>query len=255
MKTLEESVMAAMDGSDQALLPYLPYILQDFWEIGTDPEIIISLIKKHADTGKQLNALDLGCGKGAVSVKVASILGCKCYGIDAIPDFISFASFKATEYGVKDLCRFEVGDIREKIKKLDKYDIVILGAIGQVFGNYHEILNGLKSHLNGGGFIIIDDGYIEDGSNYKNDQYFRKSELNKQISDAGMFVVEEIIATEETHGDYDSEYNKLSKRCEELAEKYPEKEELFLSYREKQKEEYGLLKSGIICSTMVLKNA
>jgi hypothetical protein len=36
MKSLEESVKAAMDVTDKELLPYLPYILQDFWEMGSD---------------------------------------------------------------------------------------------------------------------------------------------------------------------------------------------------------------------------
>lgn len=47
MKSLEESVATSLDCSGNSLLPYLPYILQDFWEIGASPEVIIDLIRKH----------------------------------------------------------------------------------------------------------------------------------------------------------------------------------------------------------------
>ncbi len=48
MKTVEESVVTAMDGSDKELYPFLPYILQDAWELGADPDTIIGLVRKHA---------------------------------------------------------------------------------------------------------------------------------------------------------------------------------------------------------------
>jgi len=40
MKTVEESILVSMDCSDRQILSYLPYILQDFWEIGTDPKTV-----------------------------------------------------------------------------------------------------------------------------------------------------------------------------------------------------------------------
>ena len=85
MKTIEESVVTAMDGSDKELFPYLPYILQDLWEIGADPTIIIKLIDKRFPNSDKLKVLDLGCGKGAVSIKVSQKFGYHCLGIDAVP--------------------------------------------------------------------------------------------------------------------------------------------------------------------------
>ncbi len=110
--SLEECVVAAMDGTDKELFPFLPYILQDTWEIGADPETIIKLIHKHLNNFSNLNVLDLGCGKGAVSIQLANKLKCRCHGIDAIPEFIDEARKKAIEYHVNHLCKFEVGDIR-----------------------------------------------------------------------------------------------------------------------------------------------
>jgi cyclopropane fatty-acyl-phospholipid synthase-like methyltransferase len=254
MKTIEESILTAMDCTDKEVLPYLPYILQDFWEIGSDPKVMISLIKKYIAPNSSPRVLDLGCGKGVVSINIARQLNYECYGIDAIPEFISFAQSKANEFGVGNLCRFEVDDIREKIKTLASYDVIILGAIGQVFGNYFETLSILGNHLNEGGIIIIDDGYIEDHSNFKHEQIFSKSEMEKQINDAGMQLIENIKANEDDKAEnYYTEYNNLLKRCQELSEKYPDKADIFIHYSNQQKKEYDNMETQIICSTMVVK--
>jgi cyclopropane fatty-acyl-phospholipid synthase-like methyltransferase len=255
MKTIEESVLNAMDCTDSDILPYLPYILQDFWEIGSDPEVMIDLIKKHLSNINNFKVLDLGCGKGVVSIKIAKQMNCECYGIDAIPEFISFSTSKADEYGVGNSCKFEVGDIRDKIRNIGKYDVIILGAIGQVFGNYFETLTILNNNLNYGGIIIIDDGYIDDESSFKHDSVFSKSDLKNQISDAGMQLIDEVNVSgdKSVTANYDTEYNNLLKRCQELSVKHPEKAELFNNYCEQQKKEYDNMKTEIKCSTMVIK--
>ncbi len=104
MKSLEESVATSLDCSGNSLLPYLPYILQDFWEIGASPEVIIDLIRKHKKNYSTLDVLDLGCGKGAVSIKVALELRCRCLGIDALSEFIDEARRRAQEYHVTSMC-------------------------------------------------------------------------------------------------------------------------------------------------------
>ncbi|MCE1155787.1 MAG: class I SAM-dependent methyltransferase [Bacteroidales bacterium] len=224
MKTLEETITAAMDVSERELLPFLPYILQDFWELGADPDIMIRLIEKQFEGHKRLTVLDLGCGKGPVSVKIAKRLGYKCYGVDAIPDFIDYAIVKAKEYDVSGLCKFEVGDIREHCLTKD-------------------------------GIIIIDDGYIEYGSCFSHPQMIKKQELLKQISAAGMVLIDETIAREDDKviENYNMEYDRLEKRCRELIIQYPGKADLFSNYMKIQKEEYNNLKFKVIGATMVLK--
>ena len=256
MKSLEESVVTAMDGTDKELFPYLPYILQDIWEIGADPEIIIRLIERHFINHDRLKILDLGCGKGAVSIKVAKKFGCSCYGIDAIPEFISDARKKAVEYNVEHLCRFEVGDIREKVKVLSSFDIIILGAIGPVFGDYYTTLTTLSGCLNETGVFIIDDGYIENNSNFTHPSIQKQETIIQQIHSAGMQLIEEVIIGKDDIKDSDDYiFDNLGKRCFELIERYPEKKNLFLDYIEKQEEENDVLENKVICSTMVIKRS
>jgi len=254
MKTIEESVVIAMDGSNQELFPYLPYILQDLWELGADPETIIRLIKKHFNNYTDLKILDLGCGKGAVSVKIAKTLGCKCYGIDAVPEFIRYAQNKADEFQVSHLCAFEPGDIREKIKKLKDYDIIILGAIGPVFGDYYKTLTTLSECIIEDGIFIIDDGYIEDDSNFTHPLMYRKKSIMLQIDKAGMEVVDNDVMARNVIKDSDDYiFNNLKKRCFELINQHPDKQDLFLDYIKKQEIENDVLETKVTGTTMVIK--
>jgi len=254
-KTIEESIATAMEIPDITLIKYLPYIFQDYWEIGTPSEEIIKIIKKYKINYSTLNVLDLGSGKGAVSIKIAQELKCKCFGIDAIDDFVVYSKNKAEEYLVSNLCDFETNDIRTRIKTLEKYDIIILGAIGPVFGNYYETLLQLKPHLNDNGLIIIDDGYVEDDFNKDYPNILKKSELVRQINNGGMELIETIQINELPYIDenYENEFKDLQKRCLELARKFPKDKELFFKYIEEQKEEYRILSNEIIPAILVIK--
>ena len=254
-KTLDESIMTAMDSSNTGLLKYLPYILKDFWEIGSSPEEVIKIIKKFKSNYSSLNVLDLGSGKGAVSIKVSAELGCKCFGIDAIDDFVVFSNNKSKEFNVGNICTFETNDIRTRIKTLEKYDIIILGAIGVVFGNYFETLSEMKPLLNKDGLIIIDDAYIEDECNKDYPNVLRKSELLLQINNAGMELIEKITIDDipEVNENFDNDLENIKKRCMELIEKYPEDKGIFLEYIETQKREYEILENEIIPAIFVIK--
>lgn len=254
-KTLEESIIEAMDGSDLDLIPFLPYILQDRWEIGSDPKTMIDLIRKHARDHSDLKILDLGCGKGAISVKIAHEFKCKCFGIDAIKDFIDEANRKAKEYQVGHLCHFEVGDIREKVKSLQGFDVIILGSIGPVFGDYSQTLRALKTCVADGGIIMIDDGYIANDNDYLHLLVQRKDVIDQQILDSGMELIDELVFNKEDIKESDSAiYENLEKRCLELIKKFPEKAALFKDYIQRQKEENVVLEEKITCAVMVIKN-
>ena len=254
MKSLEESIATSLDCLEEPLLPYLPYILQDFWEIGASPEVIINLIRKHKQNYSSLAVLDLGCGKGAVSIKVALDLQCHCLGIDALSEFIDEAKRKAKEYQVDSLCTFETNDIRQRVTSLKGYDVIILGAIGPVFGNYEETLTQIAGCLKDDGLVIIDDGYIEDSSSYSHPLLVKRRDLLSQVNAARMQLIDEVIMTdgEGTHEEYAKELGYIVNRCTELMRRYPDKTALFENYIRQQKEEYEVLENKVVCVTMVI---
>lgn len=256
MNSIEQSIANSMDCTNNELIPFLPYILQDFWEIGASPNVIKDLIEQHKKEYQQLHVVDLGCGKGAVTIKLAAELHCHCLGIDAIEEFIREARMKAKEFHVDSLCSFEVNDIRQRVHNLMMADVIVLGAIGPVFGNYYETLSTLSPSLNETGIIIIDDGYIEDSSSFEHPLMLKKSELLQQIHDAGMQLIDEVMPSdrEEQEDAYDEEFHHIVRRCHELIVTHPEKADLFEGYIRKQQEEYDILKHTVICATLVIKH-
>ncbi|MEW6623897.1 MAG: hypothetical protein AB1420_12355 [Bacillota bacterium] len=72
MESIQEEIVKSLDGESVDLFPYLPYLLQDLWDIGTSPKTVLKLIKSYniiKTPGSKV--LDLGCGKGAVSINIA----------------------------------------------------------------------------------------------------------------------------------------------------------------------------------------
>jgi len=196
MEDLRKSIVESLDGFDVELYPYLPYILQDLWEIGTDPSIIVTLIKNNIRRSN-LRILDLGCGKGAVSVHVAEEIECMVTGIDAMPDFIESAKNYAIQFNVQDKCDFETGDIRVRIKELKDFDVIILGAIGFVFGDLYNTLQIITESIKPSGYVLLDDGYIPDELQTNYNRCLRKNGFYNQIDSAGFEIIQEVIFEKE----------------------------------------------------------
>lgn len=265
MKDLQESISESLDSNNPEIFPFLPYILQDIWEIGASAEAIGNLIKTHFQSTSGLKILDLGCGKGAISIQIAKELGCLCVGIDAMPEFIEEARTKSTEWGTDKLCAFFHADIRQVVDGFRGYDVIILGAIGPILGDYFQSLTRLKPNLNPGGIIIIDDGYFDDTPKTENVQNeeskttFRhprvllKTQILEQISEAGFILKEEMFFKpdfiESSNKDI---FDPLKSRCEELMLIHPDKKHIFEEYIQTQEEENQLMESVITCTTMLL---
>ena len=255
LPSLGKCVAQAMDSHDETFLPYLPYILQDFWEIGSQPDVIIEKVQNHFPGQSGLRVLDLGCGKGAVSIRLAHSLHCHCTGYDAIGPFVHEARLKAKEWGVDPLCAFHEADIRKVAPTETEYDVVVLGSVGPVFGDYFETLSALSGCLREGGVIMIDDAFIDDASSYSHPRIQKRASVMEQIQKAGMVLVEEYIHESSTiqSDEYQEEYRRLSERCEELMAIYPEKTGLFEAYRKQQKEEYQVLEDRATCALFVIR--
>jgi hypothetical protein len=59
VESLEAKVVKSLDGEDNELYNFIPYLLQDLWEIGSSPEVIINMVKKHIGKSN-ISVLDLG---------------------------------------------------------------------------------------------------------------------------------------------------------------------------------------------------
>ncbi len=230
MENIKSSVVKSLDGTNIEVFPYIPYIMQDLWEMGADPQVVSDLIKKNINQN-YLKVLDLGCGKGAVSIKLAKDFGYTVRGMDLVPEFIESAITHAEELGVSDKCLFETGDIRIRIGEFKKYDIVILGAIGDVFGDLYYTLKKVARTMNRKGYVVLDDCYIKDSLKTDYDRCLREKVFYDQIKSSGYEIIDEVIFDVEKIKDFNKKTMlPIKQRINKLKNKYPEKETLFLDY-------------------------
>ena len=258
-KETEEKLVRSLSWETTELLPFLPYLLQDFWELGSDPDVMADLIDKYAGVSEKTRILDLACGKGAVSVKIAQKLGVTVKGIDLMPEFIEYAIQKAKEFNVGDLCEFLNDDINEAAKTEKDYDCVVFGAAGaDVLGEPVEALNKLKATVKPGGLILIEEGYIPDDGKredirYNADAYFHLRDWVAFFKETGLELVETASGHSEGSLDSDSGMAAITARAGELIEKYPDKKAIFEGYVRNQQDEYADIDERLVCVTWVLR--
>lgn len=250
MKEVQEKLAKSLTAETTEIIQYLPYLLQDLWELGSSPNDMIQLIENHIIMHKDTKMLDLACGKGAVSVKMAKHFVCFIKGIDLIKEFIDVAKMKALEHGVCHLCEFLVEDINQSVQKEKGYDLVIFGAAGSILGDVEETLNKLSQTIIKGGYILIDDGYAKE----ENGSVLTKNQWLKVIERSGFILIEDKVVDEKELDDVlNEQMTVLSTRINELKDKYPDKASIFDQYLHSQLEECKELNNDIIGVTILLQ--
>ncbi len=251
MQKTQEKLAKSLTADTIELIPYLPYLLQDIWELGSSPRIIVDLIKKHIITSSETKVLDLACGKGAISIQIAQIFGCHVKSFDLIPDFIEYAKTKSLQYHVEKLCEFIIGDISDVVHVETDFDIVIFGAAGDIFGNPEETILQLKRTIKSGGYIIIDDVY---GNVELNGKYPTRKEWFHVFQNTGVKLLEDRLSEiEEIKRINDKQQLVIKQRASELIKKYPDKADMFKSYVKSQQIECNKLEYELTGVTMLLR--
>lgn len=251
MTSVEQKLANSLTAKSVELIPYLPYLLQDLWELGSSPKDMVAMIRKYVSVTEQMKVLDLACGKGAVSVNLAKELGCTVKGIDIISDFIEYANKKAKEYGVEKICKFMVEDITELVMSEKGYDIVVLGAVGDVLGSPEKTIEKLKNTIIPEGYILIDDAYGKKGADI--DYYTREQWLTIFNNTGVRLIDEKIVDIDELTYLNREQQRFIVKRANELKRKYPEKSHLFESYINSQQVECDELENEISGVTLLLQ--
>lgn len=226
------------------LLPYMPYLLQDLWAMGCSVNQILDLITNLNLPAGSVKVLDLGCGKGALSVQVAVKFGFNVAGVDAMPEFLKVAEEKSTEYKVISLCTFIKEDILKYVKEIHNFNIVILAALGGIFGSNKHTIEKLRTQVLSGGYIIIDDGYLKkrDILNRKGYAHYRNYENTvKELTSFNDDLISEISTAELSKKINDEYLEVIDRRCTELIAQHPQLEKELEKYINLQKEECEIL--------------
>ena len=226
------------------LIPFIPYLLQDLWALGSSPHLIIKILKLLELPGNS-KVLDLACGKGAVSINIANELSFKVFGIDLYEPFIETARLKAEELSVEHLCTFKVEDIKNAIASNKDFNVVILASAESLLGTIEDAIISLRNCISKNGFIIFDGSYLLDNTKIDNPDYAvikSYEETVKALTSQGDEIIHEVfVPTEETKKINDEYTELIRKRSEELLIEHPDKKDLLFSYVKKQEDECKII--------------
>lgn len=239
----------SLDLTSDDLENHIPDLLSGLWELGSMPEYIIEPIDRN-DLGTGNKIIDLGCGKGAVLIKLAEKSDIKGIGIDIIPAFIEEAVKYAREYGVSDRIEFKAADIIETIKTTHKHDLVIYGYDSEILGGLGDTLRRLSTCIKRDGFMLLEFMFAERSI----EGIISCDEMKATIERAGYHILDRI--------DWNREAIKLTnsrntaiieKNVKRLLLQYPGKKELFKNYLKNQIDECLELENDYTCTTLLLR--
>ena len=239
---------------NEELLPHVPELLADLWALGSSPNLVVDLLKPLGLPPTKTRVLDLGCGKGAVSVKLAQELGFKVSGIDAFRPFLEEAKKKAIKHKVAHLCEFRFADMREYVKDPSEFDVVVYASIGNVLGSFRDCVSSLRRTIRPGGYMIIDDGYLKSGSKLDRrgyEHYISHGQTLRQLTSHGDIILQQINTETETKAINDEYLKSITGRVGWLKKQHPELEESLDWYIENQSVECEIIDNKI-CGTIWL---
>ena len=86
-------------------------------------------IIEKADIKSDSKVLDIGCGQGRTSCRLASELGCSVTGIDLMPRMVEQSQALARKSGLNEKVKFMQGDARKLPFEDDSFDTVIAESV------------------------------------------------------------------------------------------------------------------------------
>lgn len=251
---LAEQVARSLDATP-ALLRYFPELFADLWALGSQPAAIVELVGSlglpHA-----AHAVDLGCGKGAVTVALAERLGIAATGVDAFSAFVEEARRRAAEHGVADRCAFVCDDLRRFTGGVEPFDLALLVGVGDVLGGLAETVGSLRACVSPGGYMLIDEGFTAAGPLPGYENVPDHAEALRQLTSHGDRLVREVVRGREEQARLSATVMcALRNQVERLAREYPHDASALRAYVMTGEQESSLLGDALIAATWVLERA
>jgi 2-polyprenyl-3-methyl-5-hydroxy-6-metoxy-1,4-benzoquinol methylase len=254
----KRSVARSLEAS-ATVLPYLPELLVDLWDLGCSPDAIAEIIRPLELTGPATRVLDLGCGKGAAGITLASRFGFRCLGIDGCEPFLQEARRHAEAHGVADLCEFRPGDIRTAVQELSGYDVVIYASVGDVLGSPAEQVRKLRCTVRPGRFIVIDEGFLKRVDRLEQPGYescLAHRPMLDALTSCGDHLLREVVLPDERVRAVNRRYLEvMRRRAGDLAVRVPNIAEEVSAYIRRQELECDLIEEHLASAVWLLQRA
>ena len=204
----------------------MPELLSDLWDLGGWFDTIVDILRRTGLPPESTHVLDLGCGKGAVSIHLAKHLGFRAHGVDFFEPFVDNARSRAVEHRVQHLCTFEVADMREAVDRLKEFDVAVYASVGGVLGNHYNSVLRIRQTVRPGGYIVIDDGYLAGSKQPDRNgwgHYVSHEETVRQLTAHGDDLLHEVrISSDDMHAMDQRYLEAIARRASDLADRHPE---------------------------------
>ena len=250
---LTREVADAMEAPED-LLPHLAFLLQDLPSLsGAEDEVVDALRATGFPRGGTV--LDLGCGRGDIAINVAAALGASVTGIDAHAPFIEIARQAAATRGLADRCTFDAGDLRTALDGPHRFDAALMIAVGPLLGGPAATVAALRRVVRADGWIVVDDGYLEDGvgSSPDWDGYAGRAETEAGLTRHGDEIVARRSGSPASRTFNALTLDRIPVRAAQLAQRHPELRAALDAYVDRQFKEVAQMDGPVVSTMWVLR--
>ncbi len=253
----DEMVAYALEAPPE-LLPFLPELLADLDELGSDAEQIAHVLR-DLQLPPAARVVDLGCGKGATAIAIASVLRLHVLGIELFEPFVAQATAAAQAAGVSHLCEFRHGDIRA-VPGLMPVDVAVFAALGDVLGNPAETMRVIRQYVRPGGYVLVADVFLRDGGavtfpGFEN--YRSRAETVAGLTAWGDALVTESLEDDHTRDadDGDADAVAIHQRAAALATRHPDYRGQLLAFAANQAAANAHIAENLVDAVWVLRRS
>jgi SAM-dependent methyltransferase len=245
MSAQTDELAAALD-AEPALVPLLPRLLQDLWSLGLAPDPALRLLERSRPFRTPPRVLDLGCGKGALLIRLAEEFGWRGRGVDLMPEFVVEGRRFAAAHGVEHLVELEAGDMRAVVARGARAELVCFGVDSEALGSFPEALAQLQRCSTPGGHFLLDLAWSGDEETAA---LAAVREAGLRVRDSERLDPAWVAAQERANGAH------IRRRADELAREYPERAAELAAYVREQEEESRYLCESAQCAWLLLTAA
>jgi len=254
MRSETEMVAYALE-VEAELLPWIPELLADFEELGSNTTLIVEGLQGLHLT-PSARVFDLGCGKGAVSLAIARTVGCRVEGIELFEPFVQTCVERAAAAGLSDLCRFHHGDVLKLASRVEPADAAVLAALGDVLGPPETTVAVVRQFVRPGGHMLLYDGYVKDGGARGAPGFeaaTSRAEALQRLQTHGDLLTREIIDQSDLPAAYAREVAQIQRRAKALAERHPDLKAELIRYADDQRRAYAYMEENYVPALFVLQ--
>ena len=248
MERKARELVAEAFGAAPELLPLLPAIFEDLLALGGWPDKVATVLRESAQLPREAAVVDLGCGKGAVSLILAAELGYRVTGLDLFKPFLEDAASGARAAGVDHLCSFEVADIRDRAEDGDVFDVAVFAAVGaSLYGDYSDCVAGIRRWTRPNGYMVISDGFlrhpIPHSAKFHGYEYYRPhDETLRQLTAHGDVMVCQILISSEEFAEQNlRDLECIRRQVQNLSQTHSQHREPLKQFLASQEAEYTFL--------------